>query len=109
MKRYHNAAQVLPTALLRQVQQYCHGILWVPRPTSKGQMNRLRVLSLKSQGVGTAEIARQLRISDRAVRKILAMDKERASTVVPDHIYETRQYRHIGADEEGGEKPPSRR
>ena len=92
-RRYHNATQVLPAALLRQVQECCHGLLYVPRAIKASELNRMRVLSLKAQGLGTGEIARRLQLTPRAVRKIVAIDRERASTLLPDRTTTRDVYR----------------
>lgn len=83
-RRYHNATQVLPAALLRQIQECCHGLLYVPRAVKSSENNRLRVLSLKAQGMRTGEIARRLHLTPRGVRLIIAKDRERAATLLPD-------------------------
>ena len=92
-KRYHNASQVLPPALLRQVQDYCTDMLYVPRVHNSSENNRLRALSMKAQGMRTGEIARRMHLTPRGVRKIIAKDRERAQALGPDISTENDVYR----------------
>ena len=84
IKRYHNAAQVLPRALLKKVQEYCGGMmLYVPHAVNRADFNRLQVLNLKSQGFRHCEIARRLGMTERNVREIVQKDRERAQKLAP--------------------------
>lgn len=78
-KRYQNAAQILPFALLQQVQNLAAGlVLYVPYPVTRRDFNRLKVLDLRTQGYSISQIAFRVGITPRAVFKILQNDRERA-------------------------------
>ncbi len=111
VKRYQNAAHILPKSLLAEVQRLAAGkVLYVPYPVTRRDFNRMKVLDLRAQGYSISQIAFRMGISKRWVCKILAKDRERAFTTL----------RYLGWDDdaepgqtrghhEAGEKPPSRR
>ena len=111
VKRYQNAAQILPKLLLQEVQRLAAGkVLYIPYPVTRRDFNRLKVLDLRMQGYSISQIAFRVGITQRGVCKILQKDRERAFT--------TLQYAGWGegADRDdsagnraGGETPPSRR
>ncbi|HEY3418518.1 MAG TPA: helix-turn-helix domain-containing protein [Armatimonadota bacterium] len=110
VKRYQNAATILPKPLLMEVQRLAAGkVLYIPYPVTRREFNRLKVLDLRMQGYSISQIAFRVGITQRGVCKILQNDRERAFTTL----------RYVGwggdADEgedvdnrEPGEKPPSR-
>ena len=75
-RTYCNAAQVLPGKLLREVQQYCSGQVYIPKPENKAAQRRARVLAFAGEGLKTHEIARRLRLSRRHVQRILSTDRK---------------------------------
>ena len=74
-RTYCNAAQVLPRKLLRAVQQYCVGPVYIPKPENKAAQRRALVLAFAGEGFKTHEIARRLRLSRRHVQRILSTDR----------------------------------
>lgn len=73
MKRdYANAKDVLPSELLRAIQEHFTGLLWVPSDTCFYHERRRLVLALKEQGISTTEVARLAGITPRRVRQIVA-------------------------------------
>ncbi len=83
VKRYLNAAQLLPKPLLAELQQYAAGkMLYVPYPVTRRDFNRLRVLDLRMQGYSVTQIAYRTGLSRRGVSKILQRDRERALTIL---------------------------
>lgn len=111
VKRYQNAAKVLPKSLLQELQRHAAGkVLYVPYPVTRREFNRLKVLDLRTQGYSISQIAFRIGISKRWVCQLLANDRERAFT--------TLRYLGWGGEEEvcqtsgnheAGETPPSRR
>jgi len=57
IKKYANAEHKLPRKLLKEIQKYHTGMLWIPAPDSFYKERRNLVIALKSQGVETDEIA----------------------------------------------------
>ena len=83
VKRYQNAAQLLPKSLLAELQQYAAGkMLYVPHPVTRREFNRLKVLDLRMQGYSVTQIAYRTGLSRRGVSKILQRDRERALTIL---------------------------
>jgi len=111
VKRYQNAAQLLPKALLAELQHYAAGkMLYVPHPITRRDFNRMKVLDLRMQGHTVAQIAYKTGLSRRGVEKILQRDRERALAVL-------RLVQVVGGadtgdspgESESGEMPSSRR
>ena len=69
---YANAKDVLPSELLRAVQEHFTGLLWVPSDTCFYHERRRLVLALKDQGISTRAIARLSGVTTRRVNQILA-------------------------------------
>ena len=67
IKKYANAEYILPRELLKEVQKYHSGILWIPAPGSFYKERRQLVIALKSQGIETDEIASLAGITRRRV------------------------------------------
>ncbi len=76
MKRYANAEKILPTNLLREIQKYHVGVLWIPDPSLFFQERKEMVIALKQQGVETKEIAGLADITVRRVNQILAKNRK---------------------------------
>lgn len=72
IKKYANAEHILPRELLKEVQKYHFGILWIPATGSFYKERRQLVIALKSQGIETDEIASLAGITRRRVNQILA-------------------------------------
>ena len=80
MKRYANAENILPADLLKEVQKYHTGILWIPTPRRFYQERRQLVIALHMQGVPTKEIANLAGITVRRVNQILAVERKQDRT-----------------------------
>lgn len=76
MRRYANAEQILPAKLLKEVQRYHTGVLWIPSPSRFFQERKQMVIALKNQGVETREIAGLAGITPRRVNQILAAERK---------------------------------
>ena len=72
IKKYANAEHILTRELLKEVQKYHSGIIWIPAPGSFYKERRQLVIALKSQGIETDEIASLAGITRRRVNQILA-------------------------------------
>ena len=70
-KPYKNAAVVLPKELLRQLQQYHTGLLWIPKTEGFHRDRAELIRQLVGKGVKQTEIARLCGITDRRVRQII--------------------------------------
>lgn len=83
MRRYKNAADVLPDDLLRQLQQYASGdILYVPSPEKRQswgssgtrrwyEERNAEIRRLHQEGVSIAALAEQFHLASETIRKIL--------------------------------------
>jgi len=76
MKRYANAEKILPKELLKEVQKYHTGVLWIPCPSRFYQERRQLVIALHEQGVNTKEIAQLAGVTTRRVNQILAAHRK---------------------------------
>jgi hypothetical protein len=76
MKKYANAKNILPADLLKQVQQYHTGILWIPTPSRFYNERRQLVIALHQQGIESREIANLAGITIRRVNQILAAERK---------------------------------
>ncbi len=86
-----SAKDVLPRGVLSKLQSHCSGLVYIPAPQTRAQMNADRVLSLHTRGYEPARIAESVGLATRHVRRIL-QQSETGST--PDSrteykIYET--------------------
>lgn len=80
MKRYANAENILPADLLKEVQKYHTGILWIPTPSRFYQERRQLVIALHMQGISSKEIANLAGITIRRVNQILAVERKQDQT-----------------------------
>ena len=111
VKRYQNAATILPKPLLMEVQRLAAGkVLYIPYPVTRRDFNRLKVLDLRMQGYSLNQIAFRTGLTRQGVCKILQRDRQRALTIV-NMIYQEEAFDEgdDGCHREPGEKPPSRR
>ena len=76
MKKYANAEEILPVDLLKQVQQYHTGILWIPTPSRFYKERRQLVIALHLQGIPSKEIADLAGITVRRVNQVLAAERK---------------------------------
>lgn len=80
MKKYANAENILPADLLKEVQKYHTGILWIPTPSRFYQERRQLVIALHMQGIPTKEIANLAGVTVRRVNQILAVERKQDRT-----------------------------
>ena len=73
---YANARDVLPKELLKEIQKYHTGALWVPEPSGFYQERRQLVIALSEQGIKSVEIANLAGITARRVNQILAKHRK---------------------------------
>jgi hypothetical protein len=73
---YRNADEVLPPKLVREIQRFHTGLLYVPSTELAADKRRVMTLNLAMKGCTTVEIAEMLRISPRRVRQILAEERK---------------------------------
>ncbi len=67
--KYRNAATVFPPELLRRIQEYHEGLLYVPS-TRNSQRDR-EILALHRRGLTVTQIAKHVHLSRRRVLQIL--------------------------------------
>ncbi len=72
---YRNATFVLPPKLLKRVQKYYSGLLWVPPVSTKRRDKEILMLSRK--GLRTSQIAEVVHLSIRRVQQVLREATER--------------------------------
>ncbi len=75
--KHVNARNVLPEKLLREVQKYCTGYIYVPSTRHFYARRRREILRLSLQGLTARAIAEQVHLSERRVRQIVAEGRER--------------------------------
>lgn len=80
MKRYANAEKILPPELLKEIQKYHTGVLWIPTPSRFYQDRRRLVIALHDQGVNTKEIANLAGVTIRRVNQILSSEREQSQS-----------------------------
>jgi len=70
-KPYQNATDILPEELLREVQQYHTGLLYVPRPgrTMTGRRRAELIVYLHERGE-TVELVTRIEISGETLRQL---------------------------------------
>jgi hypothetical protein len=78
MKRYANAEKILPPELLKEVQKYHTGVLWIPTPGRFYQERRRLVIALHDQGINTKEIAQLAGVTIRRVNQILSSERKQS-------------------------------
>lgn len=83
--RYQKAEDILPAALLEEIQKYTDGVyLYIPRRSdhrkSWGSSTRYReelrqrnesIRYLRREGVSPAELARRFHLSEKSIRRVL--------------------------------------
>ena len=81
---YANAKHVLPPALLREVQRFFVGRLYIPARENIAMRRRTLVLTLATRGLNTKEIAERVHVSRRWVQQILHDEREWTRTALGD-------------------------
>jgi hypothetical protein len=76
MNKYANAEKILPPELLKEVQKYHTGVLWIPTPSRFYKERRRLVIALHGQGIDTKEIAHLAGVTTRRVNQILASERK---------------------------------
>lgn len=75
--KYANAAGILPPELLKEVQKYHLGALWIPSPGRFYAERRELVLALHKQKFSAKEIAPLAGVSLRRINQILQRDRQK--------------------------------
>jgi len=75
-RRYINAASVMPKQLLRQVREYCVGLVYIPKTDNYYKERAELIARLNDQGVSTLEIAHLSGLSQRRVQQIIQEEHE---------------------------------
>jgi DNA-binding NarL/FixJ family response regulator len=70
--RHVNARDVLPKELLREVQRYCSGYIYVPSTREFYAKRRGEIALLARRGLTVELIAERMALSERRVRQVLA-------------------------------------
>ena len=78
---YANARDVLPKELLKEIQKYHTGMLWIPEPSGFYKERRMLVIALSEQGIKSVEIANLAGITPRRVNQILAKHRKEIAQV----------------------------
>jgi len=87
-----SAKDVLPRGVLSQLQSHCSGLVYIPPPQTKAQMNAARIRSLHTRGYEPGQIAQSVGLSTRHVSRILEQS-ETGST--PDSSTEYKVYETV--------------
>jgi DNA-binding NarL/FixJ family response regulator len=74
--RHVNAADVLPHRLLRKVQRYIKGYMYVSDSGELDLRRRRQTLRLWRRGLTSAEIAAEVHLGERRVRQIIAEERK---------------------------------
>ncbi len=88
--KYRNAAEILPSGLLREIQCYVDGeLLYIPRCESKQEWGAVsgskqfyqdrngRIRELFESGVALEELAQKFGLSSSTIKKIVYQNKNR--------------------------------
>ena len=70
--RHVNACDVLPGELVREVQRYVSGYIYVPCTREYYVCRRREIARSRAEGMSTGAIAAEFHLSTRRVRQILA-------------------------------------
>ena len=77
MKRYANAAEVLPRDLFEEIKKHFSGtMLYFPRERGSYQTQKL-IVSLAQSGATTAEIAKIAGVTSRRVNQIISKKRQK--------------------------------
>ncbi|MHC5055573.1 MAG: hypothetical protein ACYTKD_12745 [Planctomycetota bacterium] len=70
--KHVNACDVLPEGLVRKIQKYTSGYIYVPCTREFYACRRREIARLRLEGMSTGAIANEFHLSARRVRQILA-------------------------------------
>ena len=86
-----SAKDVLPKGLLAKLQRHCSGLIYIPAPQTRAEMNMARVRSLHSRGHEPAMIAQMVGLSARRIRDIIRLleDGGKIGSRLEHKIYES--------------------
>ncbi len=76
-KRCPNARNVLPEDVLKQVQKYYQGHMWVPPAVNAPNKRRAQVLALYMQGRTQVDISRIVKLTPQRVCQIIGKEKRK--------------------------------
>ena len=94
-EKVRNAEDILPKPLLRKLQHYCSGLVYIPQRKTQAQSNRDRVRVFHSQGVSPIEIAQRTTLSIKHVRRII---RQLSDGVMPESTIQPRIYKFVPED-----------
>ncbi|MHC4247916.1 MAG: hypothetical protein ACYS9X_02185 [Planctomycetota bacterium] len=70
--KHVNACDVLPEKLVREIQEYVSGYIYVPCTREFYVCRRREIARMRAEGMSSGAIAHELHLSARRVRQILA-------------------------------------
>lgn len=94
-ERPQDAEKILPKPLLRKLQRYCSGLVYIPRRRTLAQSHRDQVRILHNQGLSPAEIASRTTLSVKHIKRII---KHLTDDVMPEPSAEHRIYASVPED-----------
>lgn len=71
-----NARMILPGGLLRKIQKYCSGYIYVPSTREFYTNRRKLARRLAGRGLSVPAIAGEVHVGERRVRQILAEGRD---------------------------------
>ncbi|MHB1459483.1 MAG: hypothetical protein ACYC0V_21440 [Armatimonadota bacterium] len=90
-----NAEDILPRALLRKLQHYCSGLVYISKRGTGAQSNKDRIRLLHGQGITPVEIANRTTLSVQHVRKVI---KELSDGSLPEQAVRHKIYESVPED-----------
>jgi predicted transcriptional regulator len=73
---YANAVEILPSELVKEIQKYHCGLIWVPSPSVFYRERKDLVVSLSKKQMPSKEIANLAGVSRRRVNQILRANRQ---------------------------------
>ena len=81
--RETNARRVLPSNLLKKVQEYAGGMtLYIPARPNSRKDTQMRIIAMYNMGARQCDIARHLRVHKCYVSRVLKVERERVARVI---------------------------
>ncbi|MHB0999288.1 MAG: hypothetical protein ACYC27_08575 [Armatimonadota bacterium] len=75
-QKAQNAEAILPKPLLRKLQRYCSGSVYIPKRKTQAQLNSDRVRVFHNQGLSPTEIARRTTLSVKQIKRIIKQQED---------------------------------
>lgn len=76
MSVYANAADVLPSELLKAVQKHWHGLLYIPPVNYKSKADKNFVQNMVASGTPIGEVADMIGLTPRRIYQIQKKNRE---------------------------------